>query len=73
MIKVGKNYGRTNLCPLGCPLEDSQEHLFQCQQIPNDSKQFDYSDIFSNDPTKFSYIADLAQDLLRKREEQVMV
>ena len=71
MIKVGKNYGKTNLCPLGCPFEDSQEHLFQCNKIQNESKQFEYKDIFSNESTKFSYIANLAQELLRKREEKI--
>ena len=73
MIKVGMNYGKSNLCPLGCPFQDSQEHLFQCNQIPKESKQFEYSDIFSNEATKFSYIANLAQELLRKREEQIML
>ena len=52
-------------------IRDSQEHLFQCNQIPKESKPFEYKDIFSKESTKFSYIANLAQELLRKREEKI--
>ena len=71
MVKVGKNFGQNNLCPLGCTFVDSQEHLFSCSQLTKESKKIEYSDIFSDDSIKFSNIAHLAQELLRKREKLI--
>ena len=73
MINVGSNYGKSINCPLGCPSQDTQEHIFQCEYLKdNDNPQnnsTNYKDIFSDMPLKFMTITDIAQKRLRKREE----
>ena len=72
MINVGNNFGKLNLCPLRCIALDTQEHLFECNQLINDiiiSQDFNYSDIFSENQKKFIYAVDLADKLIRKREK----
>ena len=76
MTNVGNNYGKVNLCPLGCIARDNQEHIFQCKELLSDitvSESFKYSDIFSADQTKFTYAANLADKLIRKREKMITV
>ena len=74
MINVGNNYGKINLCPLGCIALDTQEHIFECKELLDNkvvSKSFKYNDIFSEEPTKFTYAVNLAEELLRKREKML--
>ena len=74
MINVGNNYGKNNLCPLGCIALDTQEHIFECKELVDStkvSKDFNYSDIFSNNPIKFIYATNLADELLRKKEQKL--
>ena len=50
--------------------------LFQYKELLSDitvSKSFNYSDIFSADQTKFTYAANLADKLMRKREKMITV
>lgn len=73
MINVSKNFGQDKNCPLGCPIIDSQEHLFNCRELNNQDQVINYSDIFSDNPRKFIPIIDIAQQVLRKREELLPV
>ena len=72
MINVAKNFGQDNNCPLGCPILDSQEHLFECSKLNNQDHNIKYSDIFSDKPHKFTPIINVAQQILRKREELII-
>ena len=74
MINVGNNYGKSNLCPLGCIALDTQEHIFVCNELISTTKlsnDFNYSHIFSDNPTKFIYAINLADELLRRREHKL--
>ena len=73
LIDVGDNFGRINLCPLGCIALDDQKHIFQCSQLKDKSNEvnnFNYADIFSEKSSKFVSATNLADMLLRKREEK---
>ena len=69
MVNVGANYGKSQNCPFGCNSLDDQPHLFQCEFLNEDAQVYNYSDIYSNVPTKFMAITDVALQILRKREK----
>ena len=73
MVNVGANYGKTTKCPFGCNSLDNQVHIFQCESLKDDATVYNYNDIFSDNPDKFMKITDVAQTLLRKREEKLNI
>ena len=71
MVNVGANYGKSTNCPFGCNSLDDQPHLFQCEFLNEDAQVCNYNDIFSNVPTKFMKITEVALKILRKREKNL--
>ena len=71
MVNVGANYGKCSNCPFGCNSLDDQPHLFQCKFLNEGAQVYNYNDIFSNVPTKFMKITDVALEILRKREKNL--
>ena len=72
MIKVAKNFGKKDQCPL-CYLEDDdQNHLAECYAITlndeNNTQIEDIADIFSNDSSKIEKIGTHLYQRFRKRE-----
>ena len=43
MIRVGWNYGVKEKCPLCLKADDTQTHLLQCEELKNDSINYDHS------------------------------
>ena len=72
MINVAANFGKSSNCPLGCSTIDDQKHLFLCKYLNDDQQMHKYSDIFSDNPKKLFNIANIAQKLIRKREEKIL-
>ena len=42
MIKVGWNYGQKEQCPLCHKADDTQDHLFYCENLNDDCDETDY-------------------------------
>ena len=59
------------VCPFGCNSLDDQPHLFQCEFLNEDAQVYNYNDIFSNVPTKFMKITEVALIILCKREKSL--
>ena len=75
MINVGKNYGRSNPCPLCKTNElDTQQHLFDCILLKLSSpllysmNKLSYNDIFSSDLQKLIKIAKICEEIYQKRK-----
>ena len=75
MVKVGKNFGKNNVCPLCNLHEDDQRGLLDCIILKlnckrlYDRKNQTYESIFSSDIEKQIDISKLMQQCLRTREE----
>ena len=64
-----KQYYKTYLCPLGCNMEDTQEHLLYCKEIYGhdvNENQF-YKHIFSNNLSKLVKIEEKLNNALKIR------
>ena len=64
-----KNFYKTYLCPLGCNIEDSQEHLLYCTEIYGyevNENQY-YENIYSNKISKLTKIEEKLVNALKKR------
>ena len=76
MIWVGANFGKKEeLCPI-CSLEqNTQKHLTQCLEIrnqflnTNENNQYNYEDIFGNEPEKMKDSINDLENCLRKRDQ----
>ena len=64
-----KEFYKIYLCPLGCDIEDSQEHLLYCKEIyehdVDENQVYEY--IFSNNVTKLDQIEEKLTKALKKR------
>ena len=71
-FKANFPYHAEQLCPLGCPDIDSQEHILLCEKVyPVETRtsSIEYNDIFSDDLAKQADAAHLFATLLERREE----
>ena len=75
MLKVGKNFGKNDMCPLCYLHEDDQKGLLNCVILKlnckelYDRKEESYEDIFSSKIEELLKISKLMQKCLRTREE----
>ena len=70
MIKVNFNYGlKLILCPLCSKKNDTQEHMFECKKLVEESKSNDYANIFSSSGSKIYEAANECKRIYRKREK----
>ena len=75
MLKVGRNFGKQNLCPLCHLHEDDQRGLLDCIIIKLNCKELygkrdeKYESIFSSNIEEITNISKLMQQCLRTREE----
>ena len=75
MLKVGKNFGKNDMCPLCYLHEDDQKGLLDCISLKlnckelYDKKEEKYEDIFSSKKEELLNISKLMQKCLRTREE----
>ena len=71
-FKANFPYFSDQMCPLGCPVADTQEHAMLCEPIypfiSRDTNIF-YNDIFSDDIMKQAAITKLYSTLLERRED----
>jgi hypothetical protein len=66
-------------CPLGCKMEDSQEHLLTCEKISDrlglssvsTLTQPQYDDLFSEDSMKQNQIAAILYERIKVREQML--
>ena len=69
-FKANFPYHAEQLCPLGCPDLDSQEHCLLCDKLTTSrDSSIVYESIFSEDTTKQSEAVKLFATLLERREE----
>ena len=71
MIRVNHNFGKKTLCPLCQKNDDTQEHLFLCEEITRNesSNSFNYEFIFSSSKTENIEAAAIGKKYFRKREK----
>ena len=72
IFKANFPYNAEQMCPLGCPEVDSQEHCLLCEKLyPKDTRDVSivYNNIFSDDTTKQAEVVKLFATLLERRED----
>ena len=69
-----KNRYRDFLCPTGCGLDDTQQHLIDCEKLSDStlvSKLPEYDDLFSKDVKKILNFATILKARVLAREKYV--
>ena len=72
IFKANFSYNAEQLCPLGCPEVESQEHCLLCEKLyPKEKRNVSivYNNIFSDDTTKQAEVVQLFATLMERRED----
>ena len=69
-VKLNFKSNHTNLnCPLGCEIEESQEHLLQCEyQNIEQEKINGYKNLFSNNIKRIQFVEESFSSALKNRD-----
>ena len=74
MVRVYRNYGSQQLCPLGCGLSDTQENLLQCSVIKMNcfavliNQDVKHGDIYGTDEDKMTNAVNLFDKAITTRK-----
>ena len=77
MLDVKTNYKNRYvnlLCPLGCNMEDTQQHLLACEKLGDSSivqKIPEYDELFDKDVTKIVNVASILRSKLSTRQKMM--
>ena len=71
MINVNFNSGLKVSCPICSKENDTQEHLFTCEELIEESDIFDCQHIFSVNNSQIVKAAQLCRKVYRKREKMI--
>ena len=71
-VKCNFKYGKDNLkCRLGCDMEETQEHLFECPAIKDVTRSSEsYTDLFSNKPEKVRSVTRVLMERYQRLESE---
>ena len=69
-VKCNFKYGKDDLkCRLGCDIEETQEHLYNCPEIKDVIRStYSYNNLFGNDPEKVRSVTKVLMERHQKLE-----